>query len=306
MKTWRIHFTWAIVTGLVAAISARMAAPPEAGAPPRSAGPVLAPAPAEPPSPAVEPPTAEGPGDDPAPAAARQDASPAKVEAPMLERLRAWMKSPNPWENLQKLAADRSQREAFLAALKDLLNDPDIQIQFYSLMMLRTMKAPESTRWIEAYLSLHMDKEDGSAANAIGTLGDIGDPGSIPVLREALRSKIEDVRLAGAQALQQLGDDGPARDLVTEMLRQFESADGSLRKKAVELIARFQPETGLPVFVRGLRDTNGDVRMQAVWALSNLGNRDYLPLLQPLLSDPNPDVAQQAAQAVEVLKSQQQ
>lgn len=305
MKTWRIHFAWAIVTGLAAAVSARMAAPPEAGAPPRSAGPAPAPNPAEPRPPGVEAPAAEA-GDDVAPTSLPQDASPAKAGAPMSERLRALMKSQNPWEELQKIAADIAQREAFLAALRDLLNDPDLQIQYYSLMMLRTLKAPESTRWVEAYLSTHLDKEDGSALNAIGTLGEIGDPGSIPVLREALQSKIEDNRLAAAQALQQLGDGGPARDYVAAMLRLFESPDGSLRKKAIEVISRFQSETGVSIFVRGLGDSNGDVRMQALWALANLGNRDYLPLLQPLLSDPNPDVAQQAAQAVEGLKSQQQ
>jgi len=305
MKSWRIHFCWAIVTGLVAAVSARMAAPPEAAAPARSAGPALAPAPAEPKPRDVEEPTAEA-GEDLATTAVPQDASPANAGVPMLERLRSLMKSQNPWDELQKLAADVSQREAFLAALKELLNDPDLQLQFYSLMMLRSLKTPESPRWVEAYLSTHLDKEDGSAANAIGTLGEIGDPGSIPVLREALRSKIEDIRLAAAQALQQLGDDGPARDYVAAMLRQFESPDGSLRKKAIEVISRFQSETGVPIFVRGLGDSNGDVRLQALWALSNLGNRDYLPLLQPLLNDPNPDVAQQAAQAVEGLKSQQQ
>src|SRR6516162_4015125 len=107
MKSWRIHFCWAIVTGLVAAVSARMAAPPEASAPPRSAGPAVAPSPAEVKSPALEGPTPEA-GDDLAPTVVVQETSPAKAGVPMLERLRSLMKSSNPWEELQKISADVS------------------------------------------------------------------------------------------------------------------------------------------------------------------------------------------------------
>jgi HEAT repeat protein len=306
MKSWHIHFAWAIVTALVAAVSARIAAPPEAGAPPRSAGPAAASPSSELLPGRAEDSKAAAPGDDLADVAAPQNSPSPKTDPPFADRIRALMKSPNAWEELQKLAVDVNQRAALLAALRNLLEDPDVQVQYYSLMMLKLIKGPECARWVEAYLIPRLNKEDGTAPNAIGALGDIGDPGSIPILRDALGSKSEDVRLACAQALQQLGDGGPASDLMAVMARQFDSPDGALRKKAIELIARFQPETGMPVFVRGLRDSNGDVRLQAVWALSNLGKREYLPLLQPLVSDPNPEVAKEAADAVESLKSQDQ
>jgi HEAT repeat protein len=210
------------------------------------------------------------------------------------------LKDTRAMDEVRDLLAGVDDREFKLALLKEALAGSDEQAVYTAMYVLRTMKGRDVAGILEAYLAEHLSDEKGFVAAY--SLGELGDPGSIAPLNEALRSNHDDVRLYSAAALTKLGFRGPADQMLSDLARQFESSDGSLRRKAIERISVLSPEGGLPVLARALKDSNGDVRLQALHAFNALGKQEYVPLLQALTSDPNPEVARVAQQTIQILK----
>jgi len=292
MNSWRIHFGWAIATVLTAVVSARIASRQE-------------PEPVREPAPLRSAPVAE---------AAKPVAVPASVElaeapvslpvepAPDLERLLALVRSTTDFEKLKKILEGIPVRAMKLKVLREAACSKDARAFYAAIEVLRQMKGRDVAEVVEASLAVQKDRGYGEYAAEL--LGEIGDALSYTPLAEALGSANEAVRINSADTLKKLGYPAPAQDLVTVYTRQFESPDGSLRRKSVETLIQLNLEGSIGVFARALKDSNGDVRAEAINAFTKLDRKEYLPLLEPLVNDPHPEVAKEAKDAVESLKEE--
>jgi hypothetical protein len=296
VKSWRIHISWAIVTVLAIAVTARISSrtnpepprilPRSADATPPKETPGLHNRPpaeviSEPP---VGTPTAE---------------SPSIARQALADKIRAMLKVTNETDEVRDLLAGVEDREFKLTLLKEALAGSDEQAVYNALYILRSMKGRDVAEIIESYLAAHLSHESGYVAAY--SLGELGDPGSMAVLNEAVRLGDDDVRLYSAAALFKMGYRAPADQMLADLARQFESSDGSLRRKAIDRIRQLAPGGAVPILARALKDLNGDVRIEAIQAFSVLGKQQYVALLQPLTNDPNPDVAKAAQGAIENL-----
>ncbi|HUR38044.1 MAG TPA: HEAT repeat domain-containing protein [Planctomycetota bacterium] len=196
-------------------------------------------------------------------------------------------------------------RDLKLAVLKGALFGDDVQSVYAAISVMRSMKGRDVAQILESYLTSHLSSEKGASSVAAEALGEIGDPGSLAPLTDALRSTDEDVRYSSAEALVKLGYAAPADEMMARLVRQFESPDGGLRRRAIERMSQLNATGAISVLTRGLKDSNGDVRLAAVQSFYNIGGRAYLPLLEPLVNDPNPEVAKEAQDLVEELKGRE-
>jgi hypothetical protein len=296
MKSWKLHFAWTLVTVLAAVVSARVAsrketepARPTPTAHARSA-PVLV---VETVNPLPVPETPE----------VVEAPTPAPV-APDEEGLRAQIRATEDFELIKKILQEIPQRALKLKMLREAACSQDVRSVYSALWVLQGMSGRDVAEVLEACLAAHLHQDRSYAAQVAGLLGKLGDALSYEPLTQALQSKNEDTRVNSAAALEKLGYPAAAQDLAISYTRQFESPDGSLRKKSVETLAHLNLEGSIAVFVRALKDSNGDVRLEALKAFSSLDKREYLPLLEPLMNDPHPEVAGEAKDLVEGLKSQ--
>jgi len=298
MKTWRIHFVWAIVTALAIVISTRItsrqAAVEVADRGRSPAGLVRNPSSADP-EPRKMSAASTGKGDlgSSPPVPLREDS--------LADRMRAMMKNPDKWEELEKMVESVDQRPLYLPLLKEALFGKDLQSCYAAIHLLIQMKGRDSAEILESYLKANGDADQ--APNVASALGSVRDPGSMPVLIDALQSKNPQVRLWSAAALLEMGYSAPAEELIAAMARQYESPDGGVRKKAIDTVSQFDLGAVVPILTRGLKDSNSDVRMAALTGFLNLRKPEYIPLLEPLLHDPIPEVAAQAVMFIEALKN---
>ena len=291
MNSWRIHFGWAIVTVLAAVVSARVVSRKEAE-------PIREPAPARSASAAeVAKPLSVPASVDVAAAPALTPPDPALDE----EGLRALLRTPKDFELIKKIFDGIPDRALKLKLLREAVCSKDGRSVYMALEVLRPMKGRDVAEVLEACLKAQQDRGYGGG-EAARLLGEIGDVLSYTPLTEALGSRNEEVRINSADSLKKLGYPAPAQELAIAYTRQFESTDGSLRKKSVETLAQLHLEGSIAVFARALKDVNGDVRLEAIYAFSSLDKKEYLPLLEPLVDDPNPEVAREAQSAVDGLK----
>lgn len=298
MKAWRIHFVWAIVTVLATVISARIAS--------RQAtvdgdGRRRSPARLERNPSAAAPEPRESTA---APIANRELASNSATppaDLSLADRIRDMLKDPNKWEKLRELVELNPDRQFNLSLLKEALFGKDLQSCYGAIHLLVQMKGRDAAEVLESYLKTHGNEDQ--APNVASALGEVRDPGSIPVLMDALQSKNPQVRLWSAEALHEMGYSRPAEELITNMARQYESPDGGLRKKAIDTLSQFDLASVVPVLTLALKDSNCDVRSAALTGFLNLKKPEYIPLLQPLLGDPIPEVAAQAEEFIEALKN---
>jgi HEAT repeat protein len=191
---------------------------------------------------------------------------------------------------LGKLVESAADRPFILLLLKEALFGEDLESCYCAIYQLGQMKGRDVAEVLESYLKANRDKDQ--AHNVAGALGVLHDPGSIPVLVDALQSKNPQTRLSSAEALLGMGYSAPAEDLITSMARQYESPDGGVRKKAIETIRQFNLDAVVPVLTLGLKDSDSDVRMAALVGFLRINKPEYIPLLQPLLHDPVPEVAE--------------
>lgn len=295
MKSWHIHFAWAIVTAVACAITWRAASRPD----PEPVRVV-----------AHVPEAVRLSSDAPAIPAAATDTVPvsaviaAQATNPQsvspVERMRALIKSSQNWEEFLKVTALLPDRATKLMLAKEALGSENGHAVAWATLLLKDLKGRESAELLEQVLKTHRGNDvRGSAADA---LGHIGDPESVGPLNEALQSKSRIVQIPSAVALRKLGFSAPTTALMTELAREFESPDGSIRRTSVEWMGELDARGALPLFVRALKDAHGDVRLAAVEALQLVDGLDYVGLLEPLQNDPNPDVANRVKGLLEDLK----
>ncbi len=189
-----------------------------------------------------------------------------------------------------------------LTLAKEALLSRNIAAVSWGMNFLGEMKSRDATQILEEFLKAEPENE--AASNIISWLGTIGDSESLGPLNEALHSKREEVRDASTLALLQLGYSKPAEHLMARMALQFESADGSVRREAVERMYGLNEVGAIPVLLRALKDSNGDVRLASLQTFYSMGKPEYLAYVEPLINDPNPRVAKQAKELVEELKGE--
>jgi len=298
MKEWRIHFGWAIATVLVAGVSARVASRREAPAPtPAAHAPSGRSAPPE----SFPPPPSKGdlPPEDAASPALRPAS--ALGDLPVGDRIRTLIKTCENYTEFQEAMKAVTDRTVLLQLATEALAGKNQTSIYWFLNNLQMMKSRDVAEILESYLKKKMDSDDGAVA--AGGLGQVGDPGSLGPLNDALLSKNAEVRFASARSLWQLGYGAPMEEMISALRSQFESSDGGIRREAIERIANLNPLAAVPLFAQALRDSNGDVRLAALQAFSLFDGPEYAPLVEPLMSDPNARVASLARELVEAMKS---
>jgi len=298
MKSLRIHLGWAIVTALATVISARIASRQAAvdGASRGSSSSGVA---RNPSSTDLEPrkmlaaPIGKG---EPVPIS---DDPLANIS--LADRIRAMLKNPEQWETLEKLLKSGVGRPFSLQLLKEALFGKDLQSCYGAIHFLIQMKGRDAAEILESYLKTNEDKDQ--APNVAAALGEVRDPGSMPVLIDALQSKNPQLRLWSAEALLEMGYSAPAEEFIAAMARQYQSPDGGVRKKAIDSVSQFSLDSVVPLLTLALKDSNSDVRTAGLTGFLNLKKPEYIPLLEPLLNDPIAEVAEQAKQFIEYLKN---
>jgi len=293
MRSWSIHLGWAIVTVFCVSVALRRRAE----------------LPSAPPKFATSSPSSPEPEAAPA-AAAAAPLPEARTESPVKEaaalspeqRIRELLlKEPNYWQECSDTLGRIQERELKLELLREMLKSKG-NLRYLALQILSGMEGRDVAEIAEEYLRRPNADHYPKRVFAV-LLGKIGDSSSVRVLDECLRSSNdEEIRLSCAASLLKLGQPTAADTLMASLVRLYENEDGSLRKKAVEQIAKLQPEKALPLLLRALRDSNGEVRLEALYAVAELKKPELLPHLQALEDDPNPEVAQEAKDAVEALK----
>lgn len=300
MKSWQIHFAWAIVTAVACAITGRVASrrEPEASPPPTPAVPRAEARSAS----AVSPAVPSGAGSDSVPLSAviAAQASKPALEGSPVERMRALIKSSFDWQAFRDATRDLTDRETKMMLAKEALAGRNHQAIYWALMLLGDLKGRDSAEILEGVLKAHPADDVGSVA--AGSLGTIGDPGSMAALNEATQSKNRSVQISSADSLKKMGYAAPAEALMSRFVREFESPDGSIRRTAVESMGELDAPAALPSLMRALKDVNGDVRLAAIQAIQSVGGLNLLEILGPLLNDPNPEVALQVKELVEDLR----
>ena len=298
MKSWKIHFGWAILTVLAVCVSVRVAATRQEPLSPKHV-------------PTAPQTVASLPSIPEATATLLPDAAAAEPQRPVgpsaggsaAQRIRALFQERNYWQDLtEALAAVKDPAEK-LQLLKEMLQNHRGNTRYVAINILSQMKGRDAAELLEGALAEVPAEQTFLKPQIVDALGNVGDPGSVQVLYECLRNASDELKLSCAAALLKLGQTAPAGDLMTTLVRLYESPDGSLRKKAIESIAKLQPEGSLPILTRALRDSNGDVRLEALYAVSSMERPELLPLIETLVNDPNPEVAKEAKDYVESQKA---
>jgi len=298
MKSWRIHFGWAIVTALATVISARIASRHAAVDGPSHGSSSLG---------AVQNPSATDPEPRKMPAAPIGKGGPVPTsddplaDTSLAARIRDLLKNSEHWEELEKLLASGVDRSFSLQVLKEELFGKDLQSCYAAIHFLVQMKGRDAAEILESYLKTNGDKDQ--APNVAAALGEVRDPGSMPVLIDALQSKNPQLRLWSAEALFEMGYSAPAEEFIAAMARQYQSPDGGVRKKAVDSVSQFSLDSVVPILSLALKDSNSDVRISGLTGFFNLRKPEYIPLLEPLLHDPVPEVAEQTKLFIEALRN---
>ena len=292
MKTWKIHFGWAIFTIVCSAswsqrtvrsreieflerekvlqvriVEAKKAAPPVAADP----VPVVSATPAAPPLAIPEAPTRE-----------YQVLS---DNLPTLEELRRLIQDPNEiwraYQVIQRMVKSPIKTEL----LRELVGSKEASVRRAALHLLDDAMGAEAAAPL-VQECLRSDPSSDVREAAAQLLGDHNAPGNLEALLQAFQKDDLNVRLACAAALSELDYRGPASQMVPLYAARLDSPDGAVRREAVEALGRLRCPERLPATLRALRDTNGDVRLEAVNALWDVEDPQVLPLVQPLLEDP--------------------
>ncbi|WP_221248546.1 HEAT repeat domain-containing protein [Desulfuromonas versatilis] len=129
------------------------------------------------------------------------------------------------------------------------------------------------------------------------SLGQIGDPGSIPDLIGALAAESEEIRQAAAQALMELAPLAGGT-LLQEVVPLLEKDDPQLRMHGVVIIGQCQDSQTAEHLAFALKDESADVRRAAVRAMEGHCGSRHLHTLRLALTDEDADVRRLAAEVL--------
>jgi HEAT repeat protein len=173
-------------------------------------------------------------------------------------------------------------KDALPRVLKHLKKDTD-RIRIEAARVLGAVKIQEAVPAL---------REAASAANprdvrraALEALGQIGDPGALPTLSEAVADKDPDVRTSAAIALGQLGKAGrPAAGALQEAWKRNEP-DIDARIEIVRALGKTGAEDAAALLLdAGEKDPVPLVRVEAGGALLTLGRDEGLKVIRPILT----------------------
>ena len=158
-------------------------------------------------------------------------------------------------------AAEPSQRELAVGALRRCLSDPSPDVRYVATLGLGEHKDPEAT----------------------------------PLLLEALGSEPDP--LARQAALIALGNIG-ASEALAEVRAALSDGPPDLRFQAPAVLVQLDPGGAAAPLCLALQDPDAEVRGAAAAALGDLGDAAQADALVPVVADPVPTVAREAALAL--------
>lgn len=153
---------------------------------------------------------------------------------------------------------------------------------------------PARERATTALCRLLTTGDEADRCHALRALGVMGDPASIPALRERLYDADPDVCIDAAEALGRMGDPQAIPDLL-ELLHHH--PDGEVRSSVVEALGNFSdPRVEGELLICAARrpenlvgddewDDWWDMQLHAVTALGRMRSRKAVPVLRAILED---------------------
>jgi hypothetical protein len=300
MRAWKIHLCWGLVAMVTAGAWGRWtAARREADGGVRLVS--VAAAPEEPPQARSDPPppTVNAPRASLPPSTVRL--LPNSFDLPV-DEIRVRMKSSDVHEayhaveRIIKLKDPALKRELLLECIRS--SHP--QVREIALGGLVEVMGDEAVPIVQGILV--SDPERFVRRRAAELLGGLPDKGSTELLLDAYRTSEGGLKIAAASSLYRFGNPAPAAELLPLLAADLDSADGTVRKDAVERIGKLQAPMAIPVLTRALRDSSGDVRAEAATALGEIDAPEVPALLESLLKDPYIDARDNAKDAIEAYR----
>lgn len=115
-------------------------------------------------------------------------------------------------------------------------------------------------------------------------LGEIGDPGAVPALIEALNDPT--ISWLAAESLGKIGDTRAVGPLIAVL----GSDEKWLRRNAAEALGKLHASFAVEPIIQLLSDKKHDVRQLSAWALGQIGDERAVPALKSLENDPDSKV----------------
>ncbi|MBD3674634.1 MAG: HEAT repeat domain-containing protein [Planctomycetaceae bacterium] len=178
--------------------------------------------------------------------------------------------------------------------LIEMCHDEDEAVILKALGALRKIKDPGS---IEPITQLLHHESSRVRQRAIDVLGQVGDAIVAEQLEQLLRNdRSEDVRAAAAKALGEIGDPGSVDRLIDALHDAF-----TVKCRAIVALGEIGEESALAPLLAMLKDPAPEVRYHATQALAQMEHELAAKNIQPLLDDSNAMVRRGAAKALETL-----
>ena len=291
---FKIHFLWAVVTVVAAAIWGQMVGRTREteflererilrvkGVEATAAARIL-------PPPAAPAPVPVLPPDAPlvlAPATPAREYELQQEEMPTVEELRRMMQQGNDVWRAHQVINRMVKCPLKTQLLRELFAHQDPQVRRAVLHQLQdAIGAEAATPLLQE--CLRADPAVDVRESAAQMLGYQDAPGNLAALLQAFQKDELKVQLVCAAALADQGQTGPAAQLIPRFAALLDSSDGALRREAVASLSQLRCPQAMPLLARALRDTNGDVRFEAVNSLWNTDDPAIVALLEPLANDP--------------------
>ncbi|MBF0408675.1 MAG: HEAT repeat domain-containing protein [Candidatus Riflebacteria bacterium] len=158
--------------------------------------------------------------------------------------------------------------------------------------LIRKSMVKMGNRLVEPLLRLFKSRKPEIMSFCAATLGEIGNPKSVPVLLEGLSHESWTVRRSCAYALGDIGEKGV--DKIAEALK---SQNDDVRYWVTRILESIG-EPGMTYLVRALSDKNKSIRFFSAKALRSSNNPETLRHLIKALGDPSWSVRKVAAESI--------
>ncbi len=189
-----------------------------------------------------------------------------------------------------------------IGLLREAIKDPNTKVRAYAAASIGAL-GPDAGSLLALLVKAASDKHAEVRQNAVRSLGKMGGNGKdtiVPALTTALQDSEHEVRVAAAQALENMDALG-AIDvaLLISMLKQ---QDSEVRACGARALGKMGPraKAALPALVEAFKGTDNAVRRAALGALASLGTeaKTAVPSFTDALGDSDVEVRKQAAVAL--------
>ena len=131
-------------------------------------------------------------------------------------------------------------------------------------------------------------------ARAVKVLGKSGDRSVIPLIEQAAKDDLANVRIAAYGALIRLG----RKDAWEQLRKSIDAPNPEERAEAIRTIADLRDQRGTPAMLELLTYEQPSVRAAAARGLGHLERKEARKQIEQLLNDPIPPVRESAASAL--------